>query len=78
MPLDKEATAKAVSRRDELLRRVASIMKRLELTEEEVRALPNAFQLVGEKKLYPNVVRSILPERALFPGRTTWTKTVRG
>ncbi len=50
---DKAASAKAASRRDELLRRVARIMKRLELTEEEVRALPNAFQIIGEKKLYP-------------------------
>ena len=53
MPRDKKATAEAVSRRDELLRRVAGVMKRLELTEEEVRALPNAFQTIGEKKLYP-------------------------
>ena len=28
-------------------------MKRLELTEEEVHSLPNAFQTIGEKKLYP-------------------------
>src|SRR5262245_22889815 len=53
VPRDKEATAKAISRRDELLRRVAGLIKRLELTEDEVRALPNAFQLVGNKKLYP-------------------------
>jgi hypothetical protein len=52
-PRDKKATAEAVCRRDELLRRVAGVMKRLELTEEEVRALPNAFQTIGEKKLYP-------------------------
>jgi hypothetical protein len=50
---DKEASEKAVARRDELLRRVARVMKRLELTEEEVRALLNAFQTIGEKQLYP-------------------------
>jgi hypothetical protein len=52
-PRDKEATANAVARRDELLRLLARVMKRLELTEEEVRALPNVFRTLGEKKLYP-------------------------
>jgi hypothetical protein len=67
VPLDKEATAKAVSRRDELLRRVASLMKRLELTEDEVRALPNALQLVGDKKLYPNSFDPSAPSELFFP-----------
>jgi hypothetical protein len=67
VPLDKEATAKAVARRDELLRRVAGLMKRLELTEEEVRALPNAFQLVGDQKLYPTSFDPSSPSKPFFP-----------
>lgn len=67
VPRDKDATAKAVGRRDELLRRVAGLMKRLELTEEEVRALPNAFQLVGEKKLYPKSFDPSSPSEPFFP-----------
>lgn len=67
VPLDKGATAKAVSRRDELLRRVASLMKRLELTEDEVRALANAFRLVGEKKLYPSSFNPSSPSEPFFP-----------
>ena len=66
-PLDKEATAKANSRRDELVRRVAGIMKRLELTEDEVRALPNAFQVVGDKKLYPKSFDPSAPSEPFFP-----------
>lgn len=66
-PLDKEATAKAVARRDELLRRVARIMQRLELTEEEVRALPNAFRTVGEKKLYPKAFDPSSESEPFFP-----------
>jgi hypothetical protein len=64
---DKEASTKAVARRDELLRRVARIMKRLELTEKEVRALPNAFQTIGEKKLYPNVFDPSSASEPFFP-----------
>ena len=67
VPRDKEATAKAVGRRDELLRRVAGIMKRLELTEDEVRALPDAFQLVGEKKLYPRSFDPSSTSEPFFP-----------
>jgi hypothetical protein len=67
VPLDKKATAKAVSRRDELLRRVAGLMKRLELTEDEVRALPNAFQLVGDTKLYPKSFDPSSPREPFFP-----------
>jgi|GEM_PF-2536839 len=67
VPRDKDATAKAVGRRDELLRRVAGLMKRLELTEEEVRALPNAFQLVGDKKLYPKSFDPSSPSEPFFP-----------
>ena len=67
VPRDKEATAKAISRRDELLRRVASLMKRLELTEDEVRALPNAFQWVGDKKLYPQSFDPSSPSEPFFP-----------
>ena len=67
VPRDKEATAKAIRRRDELLRRVAGLMKRLELTEDEVRALPNAFQLVGDKKLYPKAFDPSSPSEPFFP-----------
>jgi len=67
VPLDKEATAQAVARRDELLRRVAGFMKRLELTEEEVRALPNAFQRVGDQKLYPKSFDPSSPSKPFFP-----------
>jgi len=67
VPGDKQATVKAISRRDELLRRVAGLMKRLELTEEEVRALPNAFQLVGDKKLYPKSFDPSSPREPFFP-----------
>ena len=67
VPRDKEATAKAIRRRDELLRRVAGLMKRLELTEDEVRALPNAFQLVGDKRLYPKAFDPSSPSEPFFP-----------
>jgi hypothetical protein len=67
VPLDEEATAKAIGRRDELLRRVAGLMKRLELTEDEVRALPNALQLVGDKKLYPQSFDPSSPSEPFFP-----------
>ena len=67
VPRDKEATAKAISRRDELLRHVARILQRLELTEEEVRALPNAFQLVGEKNLYSKSFDPSSPSEPFFP-----------
>jgi hypothetical protein len=62
-----EASAQAVRRRDELLRRVAGIMKRLELTEGEVRALPDALLLIGEKKLYPNAFDPKSPLAPFFP-----------
>jgi hypothetical protein len=64
---DEGASGKAVARRDELLRRVARIMKRLELTDEEVRALPNAFQTIGEKKLYPKAFDSSSESEPFFP-----------
>jgi hypothetical protein len=66
-PLDKEATAKAVARRDELLRVVARVMQRLELTEEEVRALPNAFRTLGEQQLYPKASNPSSESEPFFP-----------
>jgi hypothetical protein len=66
-PRDKEATAKAVARRDELLRLLARVMKRLELTEEEVRALPNTFRTLGEKKLYRKAFDSSSESEPFFP-----------
>ena len=64
---DKETSAKAVARRDELLRRLARVMQRLELTEEEVRTLPNAFQTIGEKKLYPKAFDPSSGSEPFFP-----------
>jgi hypothetical protein len=42
-------------------------MQRLELTEKEVRALPNAFQTIGEKKLYPKAFDPSSESEAFFP-----------
>ena len=42
-------------------------MKRLELTEEEVHALPNAFQTIGEKKLYPKAFDPSSESEPFFP-----------
>ena len=67
VPFDKEATAKAVSRRDELLRRVAGLMRRLEFTEDEVRALPNALEVVRDKKLYPQSFDPSSPSQPFVP-----------
>ena len=64
---DKVALEKAIARRDELRRRLARVMKRLELTEEEVRALPNAFQIIAEKKLYPKSFDPAVGDKAFFP-----------
>lgn len=64
---DKAASATAVARRDELLRRLARIMQRLELTEEEVRSLPNAFQTIGAKKLYPKAFDPSSESEPFFP-----------
>ncbi|MBC7855007.1 MAG: hypothetical protein IAF94_16370 [Pirellulaceae bacterium] len=64
---DKAASAKAAIRRDELLRLLARIMQRLELTEEEVRALPHAFQTLGEKKRYPTSFDPSSESEPFFP-----------
>ena len=61
------ALEKGIDRRDELLSQLARVMKRLELTEEEVRALPNAFQIVAEKKLYPKSFDPEMGSHAFFP-----------
>ncbi len=53
---DKEASAKAVARRDELLRRVARLMKRLELTEEEVHCAAQCLPNRRRKEALPEVV----------------------
>jgi hypothetical protein len=63
---DKAATSKALARRDELLRHVARVMKRLELSDEEVRSLPDAFKIVADKKLYPKSFDPSSP-KAFFP-----------
>lgn len=64
---DKDVAEKALVRRDELLQHIARVMKRLELTEEEVRALPNAFKLVADKKLYPKSFDPTAGDKAFFP-----------
>lgn len=65
--LDKETHAKALTRRDELLRRLTRIMQRLELTEEEVRELPDAFDILGQKKLYSKTFDPSSPGEPFFP-----------
>ncbi len=64
---DKAVLEKAITRRDELRLRLARVMKRLELTEEEVSALPNAFQVIAEKKLYPKSFDPAAGDKAFFP-----------
>ena len=64
---DKEATSKAVVRRDDLLRRVARIMRRLELSGEEVRALPSALTTLRDKKTYPKAFDPASPDEPFFP-----------
>ncbi len=61
------ALRRGVARRDELLYRLARVMKRLELTEEEVRALPNAFQVIVDRKLYPTSFDSEMASKQFFP-----------
>jgi hypothetical protein len=64
---DKEATAKAAVRREDLLRRVARLMRRLELTGEEIRALPNALAIIRDKKLYPQTFDPASPDAPFVP-----------
>jgi hypothetical protein len=62
-----EATAKAVLRRDDLLRRVARVMRRLELTGEEIRSLPNALATIRDKKIYPQAFSLASPDAPFAP-----------
>lgn len=65
---DKHAVVLAATARwNELLSQLASIMRRLELTEEEVAALPNAFQTVADKQLFPKVFNPTAAGQAFFP-----------
>jgi hypothetical protein len=64
---DPAASAKAIARRDDLLRRVARIMRRLELSEAEVRAIPNAFVTMRHKKAYPEEFDPASPDAPFFP-----------
>lgn len=64
---DKVALDKALARRDELRRRLARIMKRLELTEDEVREIPDAFQILSQSKLYPQAFDSSSESEPFFP-----------
>lgn len=65
--LDKVDLKKPIARRDALRRRLARVMKRLELTEEEVGALPNAFKLIAGKQLYPKSFDPTVGDKAFFP-----------
>jgi len=64
---DPAALIQALARRSELQSRLARIMKRLELTEEEIQALPNAFKITGEKNLFPRTFDPVLGEKPFFP-----------
>jgi hypothetical protein len=64
---DPAASAKAIARRDDLLRRVARIMRRLELSEGEVRAIPNALVTIRDKKAYPKEFDPSAPDAPFFP-----------
>jgi hypothetical protein len=64
---DEDVATKALARRDELLQRIARVMRRLELTEEEVRALPDAFKITADKKLYPKAFDPAAGDKAFFP-----------
>ena len=65
--VDKVALEQPIARRDALRRRLARVMKRLELTDDEVRSLPNAFQIITEKKLYPNSFDPAAGDKTFFP-----------
>jgi hypothetical protein len=67
VPRNEEATQKATRRRAELVRRIAGLMRRLELTEDEVRELPNAFLVADKKKLYPKSFDPDAPREPFFP-----------
>ena len=62
-----EVVLKAQAREDELLLRLARIMKRLELTEEEVIELPNAFRTIADKQLFPKDFDPAAADKAFFP-----------
>lgn len=65
--VDEVAQEQPIARRDALRRRLARVMKRLELTEDEVRALPNAFQITTKKKLYPTSFDPAAEDKTFFP-----------
>ena len=64
---DPAASAKAIARRDDLLRRVARIMRRLELSEAEVRAIPNALVTIRDQQAYPKEFDPSAPDAPFFP-----------
>lgn len=64
---DDEALKKAIVRSDELRSRLARVMKRLELSDEEVRTLPDAITIVSEKALYPKSFDPARGDKAFFP-----------
>ncbi len=62
-----EVDLKAVARTEELLRRLARIMRRLELTDEEVAALPNALQISADQNLHPKMFDPATADKAFLP-----------
>lgn len=62
-----EVDMKAVARTEKLLRRLALIMQRLELTDEEVAALPNALEISADKNLYPKMFDPATADKAFLP-----------
>jgi hypothetical protein len=64
---DAELSAKAAARHDDLLKRVAAVMRRLELSEREARTLPNALAMLRDKKTYPKEFDPAAPERPFVP-----------
>ena len=64
---DPEASARSVTRRDDLLRRVAHIMRRLELSAEEVQEIPSAFVTMRDQQTYPREFDPASPDAPFFP-----------
>lgn len=59
--------AQALARRDEIRGRLAQIMKRLELTEREIVALPDTLSLLRAKQDFPETFNPKDPDRPFLP-----------
>lgn len=62
-----EIPKKVRERRQEIVRRLALIMRRLELTEAEVAALPNTLKQTQAEKLFPAMFDRDKPDQAFVP-----------